>query len=306
MTSIELCEVTGGRRDGPGLAAVNLKLVSGEIVGILGAGADGRAALLDLLSGRITPRPRNGIIMWNGKVLEPGEHRLRAGVAAGAMALPRFLTVEEWFGYLAAQVARSGAERTRLVREGIEFGALPARARSRISTLSRSEYRRAAMAAAVITGRELVLLDDLLRGHAGQVLSHLIRGLRDIAARGGIVVLGAPDPATLEPLVHRVVYLSHGRIAHDLDLGQLLGERVAEVLVTRRMSRLEPLASRFAGAELTSWGLKVPLRGGLTLETVLAHLRKERIPVAGTRTRNVRLADLRIPGDVGQPRSRFR
>jgi ABC-2 type transport system ATP-binding protein len=153
--------------------------------------------------------------------------------------------------------------------------------------------QRLGLAAAALLGGSLVVLDEVLSG-VDPLVSRTMRGrVATLASRGRLVVVASHDLAAVERLATRVLVLCGGALAADVNVAQLLSERVAEISLSGSgLAAVERVVDRFAGAARTGDGLAVPLVGGLTIEQVLTTCRAERVAVAGSRIRYRALEDI--------------
>ncbi len=263
----------------------------GEIVGVVGPNGAGKTTLLRLIAGELP--------LTSGELLIAG---YRAGTRAARRAVgfapdpplaPPELTGTEWLSYLASHRAASPEQRLRLIRWAVEFAELNEFVGRRLATYSRGMAVRLALAAAALSQGSVLVLDEVLSGVDPLVQRRLRGQITRLAATGKLVVIASHDLATVERLSTRVVVLWDGRIAADVPTARLVSERVAELtLTTGALAIADRVLRRYPGATRTGQGVAIPLRGGLSLEQVLAGCREERIAVAGSRIRYRALEDL--------------
>ncbi|MBI4419763.1 MAG: ABC transporter ATP-binding protein [Gemmatimonadetes bacterium] len=278
-----------GRR--AALDAVCFSADAGEVIGVVGPNGAGKTTLLRLLAGDLGLSAGTATI-WGQRAGSRAARRL-VGYAADPPLVPPELTGLEWLNYLAGQHARTPAERLDLVREAIELGELQEFVGRRVAQYSRGMAQRLALAAAALSARKVVLLDEVISGVDPLVARGLGRGIQRLAERGEAVLLASHDLSTVERLATRALVLHRGRLVADLAMADLLAERVAELSLNgAALASSVWLLQRFSGASRTGDGVAVPLLRGLSIEQVLAECRSQRIPVAASRIRYRRLEDI--------------
>jgi phospholipid/cholesterol/gamma-HCH transport system ATP-binding protein len=206
--------------DRPALRGVDLELVRGARVGIIGAAAAGKSLLLKLIAGLVTPDA--GAIAVLGEPVtgrreaDLGPLRRRLGMLFQNYALFDFLTVAgnvafplEQRGELApAARAAAVAQRLRAVGLSGSEAAWPAQ-------LSGGMRKRVGIARATICAPELLLYDEPTAG-LDPVTSRKIFDLLDADQRasGATVLAVSSDVAALLTFVDEIVLLHDGRVHH--------------------------------------------------------------------------------------------
>ena len=275
------------------LAGVTLYADPGEIVAVVGLPFGGPAALLQVAVGRVAPD--RGTVRVAGM---PVAAAVRAGVVghvrAGAVG-PGVLTVAEWLQHVAAFRGGHRAARAVRVQAALALVGLGREAARRIAVLDRDAAEQLAVATLALGATGLLLLEDCFAGvHAG-TRRLLADALADLALQGRAILLAPRDVLAVEGLATRVVMLRHGRLLADLRMAEVQRDRVAELRFGGgALAGLARFLAHFPDAVRTGTGVTVPLRGGRTLEGVLAVCRAERIPVHGSAVRYRALDDLLI------------
>jgi branched-chain amino acid transport system ATP-binding protein len=194
----ELAGVRAGYGPLEALHGVDLRIPAGRCTVLLGRNGAGRTTALRVLAG--TLRPTAGRVRWRGRdVTALGAwHRARLGFCAVSdeQAVFPSLTVAQHL-----RVSGSGgAEALELFPELRRL--LPRRA----GTLSGGEQRMVALCRALAGPARLLLLDELGRGLAEDVVARVHRALAAAVASGRTVVLAEQD---LPPALGDVVYVLH-------------------------------------------------------------------------------------------------
>ena len=276
-----------GRAQRRVLDGVDLRVDEGEVVAVLGRSGSGKSTLLHLLGG--LDRPDAGEIVLGGHdITRLGGRRLaRARLRHIGFVFQSFHLVEELSGaenvLLPARLsgAPSGGERRgrRLIGElGLAEVAdhLP-------HELSGGEQQRFAIARALVNDPDLVLADEPtgnLDAENGQAVLGL---LRELGARGVVLVTHEPDAAGI---ADRVLRLDAGRLVHeDAGPSRGAGARSRHPGGSALVSLSLPLPRRRRRALLTAVGIALAA-AMLTTAVVIAD------GLGGGFDRAVRAADL--------------
>jgi len=221
-------------------------------------------------------------------------------VLAGATG-PATLTAVEWLQHVAALRGGKRAARATRVQAALALVGLGPEAERRIATLDRDAAEQLAVATLAVGATGLLLLDECFAGIHGVTRRLLSGALLDLALQGRTIVLAPRDILAVEGLATRVVLLRQGHVLADLRMSDVQRERVAELRFGGAgLGGLERLVAHFPDAVRTGSGAAVPLRGGRTLESVLAVCRMERLPVQGSAVRYHALDDL-LAGPAAAP-----
>lgn len=282
-----------GRRQRAALVACSFEADAGEIVGIVGPNGAGKSTLLRILSGTIALT--SGVALVSGFRVGTRTACRRVGIAPDPPVVPAELTGAEWLSYLASHRSRSVRQRARLVGDAIETAELADFVGRRVGTYSRGMLQRLSLAAAAITGMEVLLLDETLSGIDPLVHRRLRQQVIRLAERGRVVLVASHDLAAVERLATRVLVLAGGVVRADVATSRLLAERVAELTLTgAALACAGRLLARYRGAVRTGTGVAVPLHGGVTVEQILAACREDRIAVVASRVRYRALEDILV------------
>ena len=187
-------EVTGlSAAYGPvtALDGVDVVAEAGRVTAVLGANGAGKTTLLRTISGLV--RPTAGTVRLDGTDLTgaPAETIARAGIAhvPEGRGVITELTVEENLR-LGALLGASRKRTERGLAEVYElFPALGERRRRDAHTLSGGERQMLVVGRALLTGPEVLLLDEPSLGLAPRIVSQIFGLLRELVVRDGVTVL---------------------------------------------------------------------------------------------------------------------
>ncbi len=282
-----------GRRQRAALVDCTFAAEPGEIVGVVGPNGAGKTTLLRAIAGDLPLT--SGEMVVAGRRAGTLAARRAVGLAPDPPIAPPELTGLEWLTYLASHRAPSAGARDGLMGWAIGFADLGEFVARRIATYSRGMAQRLALGAAAVAGDHVLVLDETLNAIDPLVQRRLRGHLADLAAAGRLVLVASHDLGTLERIATRVIVLARGRVRADVSTAALIKERVAELTLTgSALAGVGRLLETFRGASRTGHGIAVPLRGGLTVEQVLAVCRQDRVPVAASRVRYRVLEDILV------------
>ena len=204
------------------LHGLSLDVGEGEVVALLGRNGAGKTTTLRCISG-LTP-PRSGAIRYKGKEiagLEP--HRVsRLGIALvpETRGIFSFLTCQENL----AIAARRGSKWQ--MREVLErFPRLRERLANKGQQLSGGEQQMLAIARALLTGPELLLLDEPSQGLAPIVVDAVMDTIRGLKAERVSLLLVEQNAEMALQLADRVYVIDHGTVVFEGTPQRLRAER---------------------------------------------------------------------------------
>lgn len=196
---------------------VDVRVGAGETVALVGPNGAGKSSLLQLLAGAL--QPDRGRIRLGDEIVVDGEvrvppHRRRVAYLEQRSLLFPHLSVRRnvEFGLRARGVDR-GTARARAERELDAVGCLDLADR-RPRELSGGQAQRIALARALATDPELLLLDEPLAALDARVAPELRRLLRD-RLHGVTTVLVTHDFLDVAAMADRVVELAQGRVVAE-------------------------------------------------------------------------------------------
>jgi lipoprotein-releasing system ATP-binding protein len=210
----------GGAEETAVLRGVDLAVVPGERLAIVGPSGSGKSTLLALLGG-LEP-PTSGAVLWHGRDLAALDERELARLRNRELGflfqahhlLPQLSALEN---ALVPTLVRGGealrAEREARARELLDVVGLGARLAHRPAELSGGERARAALVRALVNGPRLVLADEptgALDARSAEMLGEL---LVELNRREGIAVVVVTHSEALAARIGRVMVLADGRLA---------------------------------------------------------------------------------------------
>ncbi|ALO38699.1 ABC transporter ATP-binding protein [Alcaligenes faecalis] len=206
------------------LHGVSLHVQPGEVVAILGANGAGKSTTLRAISGLI--RPTSGQITWKGQVISgrSPEHILKLGLAhcpEERHVWPE-MTVEDNLD-LGAYLIKSKTEVER--RKGIAFHRFPRlkeRYRQLAGTLSGGEQQMLAIARALMSEPELLILDEPSLGLSPKMALEVFQVVRDISEHGVSILVVEQNVHNALNVASRAYVLETGRVIAEKDSASML------------------------------------------------------------------------------------
>ncbi len=188
------------------ISGIDLCLAEPGITVILGPNGAGKTMLLRLLHGLV--EPTSGEIRMAGKPLSPEITRRQALVFQKPVLLRRSVSANIDF---VLKARKSTADRDALLsRVG-----LTAKARQPARLLSGGEQQRLALARALATMPDLLLLDEATASLDPASVQMIETIIREINAQGTQVLLVSHDIGQARRLADHVMFLSNGRLLED-------------------------------------------------------------------------------------------
>ncbi|WP_214105571.1 ABC transporter ATP-binding protein [Acrocarpospora catenulata] len=222
--TLEVRRLTCGYGGRPVIFGVDLRVRGGECLAVLGSNGAGKSTLIRSIAGTLRP-------VLGGEVTVAGVQLARAGAAEvvrhavrlvpeGRRLFPT-MTVEENIE-LGGFTLRSKRDRGRRLAETLEaFPRLAERRRQLVGTLSGGERQMTAIARALMTDPDFLLLDEPSLGLAPKILLEIGELITGLKARGTGVVLVEQSVGLAELLAERYLLLSKGAVVARGDIADM-------------------------------------------------------------------------------------
>lgn len=219
--STPVIDATGVRVDLAGtqvLRGVDLRVMPGEFVTILGANGSGKSTLVRALVGLL---PHRGSVRLFGTPLDQFRDHHRVGYMAQRpevfSGVPATVTEVVVSGALSRRPRfgwPSRADRA-AAAELIARVGLAHLAKRPLTHLSGGQQQRAHIARALVADPDLVVMDEPMAGidaHSAEVFADL---LGELDERGTAIVMVAHELGPMAPLVDRAVHLDSGLVEYE-------------------------------------------------------------------------------------------
>ena len=204
------------------LHGLSIAVGQGEVVALLGRNGAGKTTTLRCITG-LTP-PRTGDVRYKGTSIAGSEpHRIsRMGIAL----VPETRGI---FSYLTAHenlaIARRADSRWQMENVLERFPRLKERLANKGRELSGGEQQMLAIARALLTGPELLLLDEPSQGLAPLVVDAVMGTIRSLKTEGVSMLLVEQNAEMALQLADRVYVIDHGTVVFEGTSAALRADR---------------------------------------------------------------------------------
>jgi ABC-2 type transport system ATP-binding protein len=209
---LELRGVTKRYTGIPVVNDVSFSAASGEVTGYLGPNGSGKSTTLKMITGLIEPSEGeilfNGLPIGNNRIL----HKQRLGYVPEEPHLYPHLTGAEYLEMVGQLRGIPDRQVTNKTNGFLRLLGLHGDRDVPISSYSKGMRQKILLAAALLHNPDLVLLDEPFSGldvNSALVLRGLIR---ELAARGKVVLFSSHELDTVERVSSRIVILHKGRV----------------------------------------------------------------------------------------------
>lgn len=199
----------GSRKAVDGL---DLTIGSGELFALLGQNGAGKTTTIRMLCGLLEPTEGDAVLMGFSVREQPAEVKQRINVSPQETAVAARLSVRENLEFVAGVYGLDRRAAKEKAKEMMEAFSLADRADDRAGKLSGGLQRRLSLAMALISGPEILFLDEPTLGldvRARRELWKLIESLKGKMT----VVLTTHYLEEAEALADRIAVMSAGRLA---------------------------------------------------------------------------------------------
>jgi ABC-2 type transport system ATP-binding protein len=189
---------------------VSLALRPGECLGLLGPNGAGKSTLIRCVAGRL--RPDQGTVTVAGAPAGSGAARRALGWVPQELALYPRLSARENLEAFGRYHGLRGAALEAAVARCLGWASLADRAGDRVGRLSGGMKRRLNMAAGLIHGPRVVLLDEPTVGVDPQSRNRIFEMIEALRAEGLAVVYTTHYMEEAERLCDRIAVVDHGQV----------------------------------------------------------------------------------------------
>jgi ABC-2 type transport system ATP-binding protein len=246
-------ELDGLRRrfgDVVALDDLSFSVEAGAVVGFLGPNGAGKTTAMRAVFG-LTDLDA-GAVRWNGAPVTAGERR-RFGYMPEERGLYPNMLVGDQLEYLGRLHGMTRLEAGRAATGWLERLEIADRATSKVEALSHGNQQRVQLAAALVHGPELLVLDEPLAGLDPAGIDAIGAVLQERARAGCCVLFSSHQLDLVEDLCESVVIIDHGH---------LVASGTVDELATKGRRRL---TVRVEGDRDGTWARALP---GVTVSEV--------------------------------------
>ena len=208
------------------LEGVSFSVARGEVLAVVGANGAGKTTLLRVLAGLLAPSAGRAEVLGEDVAAHGTRSDFRRRVAlvvADERSFMWSLSGRENLKFFAALHGMAPAAASTRADQLLDRVGLRADATRRYSDYSRGMRQRLSLARGLLGDPEVLLLDEPTLGLDPIGARDLRRFLRDeiIKGHGRTAIVGSNDPAEVQLLADRVLYLAAGRVEGEGAPGDL-------------------------------------------------------------------------------------
>ena len=263
-----------------GLDALDLEIAPGEVMGLLGPNGAGKTTTLKLLTGLI--KPTAGRAWFFGVPIEQTASRARLGFLPEQPYFYDYLSGLEYLELAAGLSGLGGREGSDRARHWLGRVGLGDRPSLRLRKYSKGMLQRLGLAAALVHGPELLILDEPMSGLDPFGRRDVRELILEQKLRGVTVLFSSHIIPDVESLCDRVAIVLGGRLRRSGSLAEMTRASVRQVTI------------RCAGPAILEWpaawgdavtrresagDTELVLRDPARLDAVLALLVQQRVRV---------------------------
>ncbi len=205
----------------PALDHVSFVARPGEVTGYLGANGSGKSTTMKLATGLI--EPTSGEILFDGRPIkqDPMAYRLRIGYVPEEPHLYTHLSGLEYLVMVAQLRDMDRDSANQRIHGLLRLFAMHGDRDVAISSYSKGMRQKILLIAALMHNPDLILLDEPFSGlDVGSSL--ILRSLiKELAARGKIVLFSSHELETVERVCSHIVILHRGKVVADDSIERL-------------------------------------------------------------------------------------
>jgi len=205
-------DVTGLTKRYGGRAVVNnlsIQLEAGRICGFLGPNGSGKTTTLRMLCGLLTPDSGSGTCLGLDLITQAAQIKRQVGYMTQRFGLYEDLTIRENLDFVARLFELP--QRRQAVDQALERLALTARQKQLAGALSGGWKQRLALAACLLHGPRLLLLDEPTAGVDPKARRDFWDEIHRLAAQG-ITVLVSTHYMDEAARCHELIYIANGQV----------------------------------------------------------------------------------------------
>lgn len=201
------------------LRGISLELEANEVVALIGPSGSGKSTLLRCLN-LLEPIDDGQILLGGDDISDPRVDadgvRARFGVVFQHYNLFPHLSVLDNVTLAARRVHRMPRQEAedRAMR-WLERIGLADKAREHPDRLSGGQQQRAAIARAIMTDPEVLLLDEITSALDPELVGEVLDLVRELASDGATILMATHEMAFARDVAHRVLFLDGGVVVEE-------------------------------------------------------------------------------------------
>ncbi|MAT04210.1 MAG: ABC transporter ATP-binding protein [Acidimicrobiaceae bacterium] len=191
------------------LDGVDLDVPAGRVVGLLGPNGAGKTTLMRIVFGVLDVQ--SGAVRWQGRAVTDADRR-RWGYMPQERGLYQEMRTIDHLVWLARLYGVERRDAERRAHDLLERLGLGDRADDAVRDLSGGMAQRVQLAAAMVHGPELLVLDEPFAGLDPVATEFLTDVIREHVSAGGHLVFSSHQLDLVQDLCERIVMIHHGHV----------------------------------------------------------------------------------------------
>jgi ABC-2 type transport system ATP-binding protein len=209
--AIRVCDLQKSYGDVQALDGLSLSVGEGEFFGLLGPNGAGKTTVINVLVGLVRASGGEASVFGYDVVEDYREVRDRIGLAPQEFNVDRFFPIQEVLEHKAGYHGFDRRTASQRAREALEIVGIAGKADARFHQLSGGMKRRFMLARALVSGPELLILDEPTAGVDVQLRHDLWEIIERMNAAGTTILLTTHYIEEAERLCDRVAILDQGQ-----------------------------------------------------------------------------------------------
>jgi len=227
---------------------LSFSVAAGQVVGFLGPNGAGKTTTMRAVFG-LTDLDA-GTVRWKGGLVAQSERR-RFGYMPEERGLYPSMLVGEQLEYLGRLHGMSLPDAVAATKAWLDRLGVSDRADSKVELLSHGNQQRVQLAAALVHGPELLVLDEPLAGLDPTGIDEIGAVLVEQAREGCCVLLSSHQLDLVEDMCDAVTIIDHGRLVVSGDVDDLVTSGPRSLVVRVEGDREGAWARNLSGASVS-------------------------------------------------------
>ena len=221
---------------------LTLAVPAGQVFGLLGPNGSGKSTTIKIILGLL--EATTGDCRVFGVPSRQVESRRNVGYLPESPYFYRYLSGTELVAFYGRVCGVPRARLAARVAEVIDWVGLGAAAHRRVGTYSKGMLQRIGLAQALVHDPQLLILDEPTAGVDPVGAAEISELIRSLKAQGKTVLITSHLLAQIEDVCDRIAILDKGRLILEGAVGDLVGQRDRQALITDPLSETEQAALR--------------------------------------------------------------
>ncbi|MNJ83584.1 putative ABC transporter ATP-binding protein YxlF [compost metagenome] len=242
--------------------SVSFDIKKGNVYGLLGPNGSGKTTTLAMLMGIL--HPTQGSFSWFGNG-QKDSNRLRIGCL---LETPNFYPYLNSYDNLRVTATIKGLKNPKeRIREVLEYVDLADRGKRSFRTYSLGMKQRLAVASAILTDPEVLVLDEPTNGLDPEGIAEMRELILNIAGQGKTIILASHILDEVQKICSHVVMLKQGEMVYNGTMKDLLIQRKSYKLMAENPEQLIQVLNKISEVKIldkTDDSLLVELEEGVS------------------------------------------